>query len=101
MASRLDLQAKLEAILGTRNVYFQPPESMKISYPAIIYSRNEIRNRSANNGIYIQRDMYQIIVVDPNPDSIYVRAVSQLPTARHSKHYTKDNLNHDVFSIFY
>lgn len=100
MASRLDLQAILEAILGTREVYFQPPESMKISYPAIVYSRNEIRNRSANNKVYIQRDMYQITVIDPNPESQYVRAVSQLPTARHVRHFTKDNLNHDVFSLY-
>lgn len=100
MASRLDLQAILEAILGTREVYFQPPESMKISYPAIVYSRNEIRNRSANNKVYIQRDMYQITVIDSNPESQYVRAVSQLPTARYVRHFTKDNLNHDVFTIY-
>ena len=32
MASRLKLQTMLEEILGSRNVYFNPPESVKMKY---------------------------------------------------------------------
>ena len=34
MASRLELQSKFEELLGSRNVYYQPPESIKMSYTA-------------------------------------------------------------------
>ena len=50
MAGRLELQSKLEELLGTRNVYYQPPESIKIGYPAIVYFKNNIVNRYANDG---------------------------------------------------
>ena len=49
MASRPELQTKLEELLGNRNVYYQPPESVKIEYPAIVYSKIRIDTRSADN----------------------------------------------------
>ena len=54
MPSRLNLQTTLETILGSRNVYFQPPESVKLKYPAIVYSRNDIMNQFADDGVYSQ-----------------------------------------------
>jgi len=33
MGTRLELQNLLENILGSRNVYFQPPENLKLNYP--------------------------------------------------------------------
>ena len=58
MASRVDLQAKLEEILGSRNVYYKAPENIKMSYPAIIYSLNNIEDRNANNSSYIRNRSY-------------------------------------------
>ena len=52
MASRLALQTKLEELLGSRHVYYQPPESLKMEYPAIRYSKNDIRVDRANNNSY-------------------------------------------------
>ena len=52
MPSRLELQTLLEEILGSRNVYFQPPESVKMNYPAIVYSLDDIENSFANDGVY-------------------------------------------------
>lgn len=101
MASRIQLQAELEGILGSRNVYYQPPASVKMSYPAIVYSRNDIQNDFANNNVYTQNRSYEVIVIDKNPDSEIVDKISQLPMCRFDRHYTSDNLNHDVFTIFY
>lgn len=100
MADRLDLQTTLENILGSRNVYFQPPSSVQITYPAIIYSRKSIDNIHANDNIYMQFNGYEIIVIDKNPDSEIVKAVSKLPGCRFDRHYTADNLNHDVFTKY-
>lgn len=101
MGSRLDLQNLLEFILGSRNVYYQPPESIKIKYPAIIYRRNDIDNNFADDIVYMQNHTYQIIVIDANPDSEIVDRVSKLPMCRYDRHYTSDNLNHDVFILNY
>ena len=49
MTSRLELQAKLEELLGSEQVYYQPPESIKMSYPAIVYSKSRIETKKANN----------------------------------------------------
>ena len=101
MGSRLELQNLLESILGSRNVYYQPPESIKIKYPAIIYSRNNIDNNFADDIVYMQNHTYQIIVIDANPDSEIVNKISKLPMCRYNRHYTSDNLNHDVFILNY
>lgn len=101
MGSRLELQNLLESILGSRNVYYQPPESIKIKYPAIIYSRNDIDNNFADDIVYMQNHTYQIIVIDANPDSEIVNKMSKLPMCRYNRHYTSDNLNHDVFILNY
>lgn len=101
MGSRLELQNLLESILGSRNVYYQPPESIKIKYPAIIYSRNNIDNNFADDIVYMQNHTYQIIVIDANPDSEIINKISKLPMCRYNRHYTSDNLNHDVFILNY
>lgn len=101
MGSRLDLQNLLEFVLGSRNVYYQPPESVKIKYPAIIYRRNDIDNNFADDIVYMQNHTYQIIVIDANPDSEIVDRVSRLPMCRYDRHYTSDNLNHDIFILNY
>ena len=101
MGSRLDLQNLLEFVLGSRNVYYQPPESVKIKYPAIIYRRNDIDNNFADDIVYMQNHTYQIIVVDADPDSEIVDRVSKLPMCRYDRHYTSDNLNHDIFILNY
>lgn len=101
MASRLKLQTELEELLGTRNVYYSPPASLKMQYPAIVYSRSDIDNAHANNSVYKQEYAYEITVIDRNPDSEIVKKVSRLPRCRFNRHYPSDNLNHDVFTIYY
>jgi len=100
MNDRLELHELLCEILGSRNVYFQPPESVKMKYPAIVYSRNRIENTSADNIIYRQAVSYTITVIDRDPDSEIVERMSQVARIRHDRSYVADNLNHDVFTLF-
>lgn len=100
MANRLDLQATLEEILGSREVYFQPPATVQMHYPAIVYSRKRVDNKHANNGVYKQDNCYELTVIDKNPDSEIVNRISKLPLCRFDRHYKKDNLNHDVFTLY-
>lgn len=101
MEKRLKLQAMLEEIANTRNVYFQPPESKTIKYPAIIYGLSSIVNNHADNLVYKQSKTYSLTVIDRDPDSELVDKISKLPTCRFDRHFTSDNLNHYVFTIIY
>jgi hypothetical protein len=101
MPSRLKLQTLLENLLGSRNVYFQPPESTKMKYPAIVYGLEDIENTFANDGVYFFRKKYSITVIDEDPDSPIVDKVATLPTCRFNRHFESDNLNHDLFILHY
>jgi len=101
MASRLDLDTLLIELLGSENVYYQPPASVKMKYPAIVYSLEDIENIHSNNSVYKQNIAYQITVIDKDPDSEIVKKVSRLPMCRFNRHFISDNLNHDVFILYY
>lgn len=98
---RPELNELLCEALGSSNVYFQPPESVKLKYPAIVYARSSIDARFANDAPYFHRVTYLLTVIDPDPDSEVVRRVAALPRCRFDRHYTANNLNHDVFRIAY
>lgn len=101
MGTRIELQTLLEQILGSQNVYFQPDPSYRLQYPAIIYHRDDIITKRANNKPYSQTTAYLVTVVDPNPDSKIVFDVSKLPMCEFDRHYVSNNLNHDVFQLFF
>lgn len=101
MDSRLELHELLCEVLESRHVYFQPPSSVKMQYPAIVYSRSNIRNEFADDSVYNQSRVYSVTVIDADPDSDIVERVSKLPTCSFDRHFTSDNLNHDVFTIYY
>lgn len=101
MDKRLKLHEELCAILGSRNVYFQPPENIRMEYPAIKYSLQDNRNTHADNRVYFQSRLYDITVIDRNPDSEIMKRISQMRGARFDRSYTSDNLNHWVFTLNY
>lgn len=98
MRTRIELDDKLREL--TPNVYYQPPESILMKYPAIVYSRYDIENYHADNIPYIQSPVFQVIVIDANPDSEIVEKLSEFPMCSYDRHYSADNLNHDVFTIY-
>ena len=102
MASRLSLQNELEELLGSRNVYFQPPASVHMDYPAIVYCRNNIENTFANNSVYKQNNSYSLTVIYTDPDSeLPIKISRAFPSISFDRHYTADNLYHDVFTLYY
>ena len=99
--NREELHEALCSILGNRHVYFQPPESVRIVYPAIVYERSNIKGCHANNEVYSSTHHYSLTVIDPNPDSEIVENVAKLPKCRFDRHFATEGLNHDIFTIFY
>lgn len=98
---RIELQERLEELLGSKNVYFQPPENLKMQYDCIRYSRDKIDADFADNVPYQLHDRYQLIAITKNPDSDLPRKIAMLPMCTHNRHYTANNLNHDVFTLYY
>jgi hypothetical protein len=101
MGTRLELQTLLEGVLGSDSVYFQPPPTIQMSYPCIVYNRSDIRIDHANNNPYAHKKRYMLTVIDRNPDSDIPDRVAELPSVAFERHYTADGLNHDIFLLFF
>ena len=101
MASRLELQAKLEELLGSNQVFYQPPASLQMSYPAIVYSKSKIEFRKADDSKYSKNVRYDITVIDKVPDNPVIDKLLELQYCSYDRSYKSDNLNHDVLTLYY
>ena len=102
MASRLELHEELCKLLGSRNVYFNPPEDIKMKYPAIRYSLSGVDLARADNKIYRNTNQYSLTVIDEDPDSqIYVKILTHFQMASLGRPYPAENLNHFPLTLYY
>lgn len=101
MHNRLDLQTKLEELLGSRNVYYQPPESIKMSYPAIVYEMVGVSRRHADDKEYMRKMQYEITVIDKRPFNPAIDKIMNFPNSYYNRSYKIDNLYHDIISIYF
>lgn len=102
MASRLKLQTELERLLGSRNVYFQPPASVQMKYDAIRYWLAGKDLKRANNRIYQNTNQYDGVIITKNPDTtIPDKLLATFEMCSFGRPYTADNLNHYPFTIYY
>lgn len=101
MASRLKLHEELCNILGTRNVYFQPPESIKLQYPCIVYNLNRVETRHADNNVYKAERSYSVTLIHNNPDNEIIDKLIRFPMSRSDRVFQTQGLNHYVFTIYY
>lgn len=99
MAPRSELQQLLETI--TNNVYFQPPENVKLEYPCIIYNRDYADTKFADDNPYTHTLRYMVMVIDQDPDSDIPAKVAALPMSSFNRFYAADSLNHDVYTVFF
>jgi hypothetical protein len=102
MTRRLDLQALLVDLIGEGgSVYFQPPSTLQMSYPCIVYQRDDILSRFADNSPYHSTTRYMVTVIERDPDSVIPGKVIQLPLCAFTRAFVADNLHHDVFDLYY
>lgn len=99
MGDRLELHALLKEL--TEHVYFQPPANVQMQYPCIVYSRDAADTLFAGNNPYRYTKRYQVTVIDRNPDSPIPDKVAVLPMCTFQRFFTADNLNHDVFDLYF
>ena len=101
MDNRLGLQSKLEEILGSSNVYFQPPEDIRLSYPCILYELSGIDVIRADDRMYTNMRRYSVTLIDPDPDSVFIDPILSLKYCVLDRPYIADDLNHYVFTLYY
>lgn len=102
MASRLNLQKELEDILGTKNVYFQPPSSVIMQYDAIRYKLASPDVKRASNKIYIKTNCYEGVVITRDPDTTIPNDILEhFEKCSFGTPYVTDNLNHYPFTLYY
>lgn len=102
MASkRTELHKKLCDILGSKNVYFNPPEGFKLRYPCIVYNLSRVDRRSANNRAYLLFDSYTITLIERDADSKLYESILKEPMCSFSNRFVSENLYHTVLSMYY
>lgn len=99
--ARTDLQTLLETVLGSDEVHFQPPTNIIMTYPAIVYKRDDARTQFADNIPFHVKKRYQVTVIDRDPDSVIPDKVAALESATFDRHFTANDLNHDVYTLFF
>lgn len=101
MGTRLELHQKLVTILGSEHVYFQPPASIRMTYPAIVYSLDKITTTKADNKNYLKHNRYQIQYISRNPENTVVDDILELPYASYDRRFVVDNLYHDNLDVYF
>jgi hypothetical protein len=99
MARRLQLHQLLESFVS--NVYFQPPTNVKLKYPCIIYKRDFAHTKFADDISYDHIIRYSITIIDQDPDSEIPSKVAAMPMSLFNRFFTVDNLNHDVYNVYF
>ena len=101
MGTRLELQTMLESLLGSRNVYYNPPATLTMKYPCIRYSLGGVQTMNANNAKYSKMKRYEGIVISKESDPEIVDKILDLQYTSLETPYKADNLNHYPFTIYY
>ena len=69
---RFLLQNQLETLLGLDHVYFNPPESISLVYPCLIYTLSNKLVNSADDKMYKKMDRYELTYIHIDPDDLFV-----------------------------
>lgn len=99
--TRAQLDSILRTILGTTNVYFDPPESFKFKYPCIVYSLAAHQERRAENEPYIKMRRYGLTYITRDADDPMVDTLEDLEYCHLNRPYTADGLFHYAYDIYF
>lgn len=98
---RLELHHKLCHILGSDEVYFQPPSKVRMQYPAIVYKLSDLQDVRADNRLYKVTACYEAVLMHKDPSNRTYIDLINMPMTKFVRYFAKDNLNHYVYRIYY
>lgn len=96
-----NLREMLKNILGSDEVYFQPPPSVKMKFPCIVVTRENDHVIRADNKRYVVAYRYSIQYIRRPYDTDICEKILELPYCSYDRFFTSDGLNHDNFVIYY
>lgn len=101
-SKRIRFDGQLREILDSGNVYFQPSETVKMRYPAIVYDLYRFSQRFADDYSYKRNACYSVTVIDRANDINWIdKFLSSFAYCSVERVYVADNLNHYSFIIYY
>lgn len=99
--TRIDLHHKLEAVLGSKNVFFDPPESFKLKYPCIVYYLEGFADISADNTTYRRMRVYNMTYISPIAEDPIAEKLADLRFCILNRPFTVSDLYHWAYTIRY
>lgn len=90
----------LRPIVG--NVYYNPPESLKLKYPCVICSLESDRPEYADDTRYKNMNRYNLILITNGTDNGIMReTLLKLPYCSFDREYFSNNMCHDSLTIYF
>jgi hypothetical protein len=86
---------------AVKQVYIRPPASKGMEFPCVLISRAQGHTAFAVNNPYRHSRRYTLTGISSDPDSGLYDLLVNLPRCAHDRSFPADNLNHDVFTIFF
>lgn len=98
---RSEVHQRLQELTGYGSrVYYNPPESIKMQYPCIVYNLANLAARHADNIPYKRHDAYSVTHIYTKVEQEAVsRVLAEQPGFLYDRSFTLDNLHHDVFTL--
>ena len=96
----------LRSIDGVKKVYYQPPASIHLEYPCILYKLSGYNRMYANGVCYASWPEYEVTLIDHDPESILQKRMLDLGKdadsncyVQFNRFFTSDNLNHWAYRL--
>lgn len=106
MDRRLKLDEELRLlqieVLGYQHTYFEPPESVRLTYDAVVYNRTGYDVKRADDRGYTVRDQYQVLVISRDAETELPKAILEhFPYCSPGRPTVTDNLYHFPITIYF
>lgn len=100
MKSREKVLRKLKDNV-TPNIYFTPPDSVALKYPACVVTREDIEILKANNNIYNVNVAYKVVYISKEEgDDIFLKVMNLFNHSTFRTEYKYNGLYHKVFVVY-
>ena len=88
--------------LGIKNAYFQPPKTVMLRYPCVIYRLDNIDKTNADDKAYVTTNRYLVTYVTEDPDDEMIfELIKHFQMISWSGSFTSDNLNHYNYNLYF
>lgn len=97
---RKELEEMFAEVLGNDNVYFSPPESVRMNYECIVYERVSGLTHFADNKPYRVSERYIATIISKDPDTKTPYKLASQEKCTFDRSYSSDGLYHFVFTVY-